>query len=62
MTERRCENCEFWVAFGRYSNLAGKGSCRRFPPGEIGFPVISADKWCGEFKPAVRTDTEDGGA
>lgn len=50
--DRRCENCDFWVAFPQNSGLAGKGRCHRFPPFPDGggFPVTGPDKWCGEFK------------
>jgi len=46
----RCEACRFFhKRQGRWS------VCRRFPPtpgakgAKDGFPVVSADDWCGEF-------------
>jgi len=45
----RCEDCRF--AHIEDAKL-GTGDCRRRPPWPgRGYPCISRDQWCGEFRP-----------
>lgn len=67
MTERRCENCEWWEAMdgdhryvgaqvsGIFVGVGFDGLCLRYPQ-----PVGKrAGQWCGEFKPREQaTDAE----
>jgi hypothetical protein len=66
MSERRCENCEF--ARPRKDNPAVVPAfqCVRFPPihtvredsertSQDGWPYVTFDDWCGEFKPRPST-------
>ena len=45
-----CANCRFW---DRQESTPGDeidyGLCRRFPPGEHGWPGTTTEDWCGKF-------------
>lgn len=57
-----CSNCYFWAA----TPAAGGGNCRRYAPrpsnsrlDQTYWPRVSADAWCGEWKPeVVKTDVD----
>lgn len=61
MTERKCENCEFWdrnsgTSFDSHGHT--RRPCKRNAPFVIGdsnmlyprWPMTSENDWCGEFK------------
>lgn len=64
MSERRCDQCEFWrdLEYSEPPFAVDKGMCRRFPPfPEIEYkknlypstghlPITGAGFWCGEFR------------
>ena len=45
-----CANCRFWE---QQEPTPGDeivyGLCRRYPPGDHGWPGTTIDDWCGEF-------------
>lgn len=45
-----CDRCRFWDGQDPTpGDEVAYGLCRRFPPGENGWPGTSPDDWCGEF-------------
>lgn len=48
--ESACSRCRLW---DRQESTPGDeiayGLCRRFPPGDNGWPATCVDDWCGEF-------------
>jgi hypothetical protein len=45
----RCEDCRFAAI---EDAKLGTGDCRRHPPWPgRGYPCVSRDQWCGEFRP-----------
>jgi len=46
MSNPRCKSCRWWDEI-KSSRIVGIGLCRRFPPGEEGWPNASRDDWCG---------------
>ena len=65
MTERRCDQCEFWLDMSGLAHFAGSGHCKRFPPMltnlsvmSWSWPITMDDWWCGEFKPRAETGGE----
>jgi len=55
MTERRCDNCEFYSP-ENLEDYALHG-CYRYPPKQQAVPVRS-DSWCGEFQPKESDEPE----
>lgn len=45
--DESCGGCFFSKIMG-----IGDTRCRRLPPSVVGFPQVSADEWCGEWKAA----------
>lgn len=45
-----CPRCWFWE---RQEPTPGDdvayGLCRRYPPGDVGWPATTPDDWCGEL-------------
>lgn len=58
MTERKCENCEFW---GKKKGRLTFGTCKKhiplpWPFGWIVRPMVHWRDWCGEFKEESNED------
>ena len=67
MTERKCENCNYWVLSedfrtypeeSEHHDIFAIGWCKRYPPTkylaefEHNIHIETEDsEWCGEFKP-----------
>lgn len=43
----RCQNCKYWTVTANTTN--NKRFCKRYPPGQAGFPEMASTDWCGEF-------------
>ena len=57
MPSDSCAICIYFVRIeSKWSipkeKVADIGECHRFPPIEVGFPVVIPGAWCGEFKKA----------
>jgi len=68
MTEKRCDNCKYWVFYGLFKDSNAPidyGICHRYPPtarGERTAPCDNPDPpahwWCGEFEPKESEEPE----
>lgn len=66
MSEEHCENCRFWK---ETADDGSAGECQRYPKQirtdqlgalvGVSFPPMDADDWCGEWKPAQETTSDD---
>lgn len=68
MSERACQNCEFWYAPVNGQIGVEYRQCRRYPPsvrtpqhikddwGHTAFPATPSGAWCGEFQECSRDD------
>ena len=59
VTQRTCQNCDWFREVGRINGY-DQGRCTRNAPGPNGFFMVRQKSSCGEFAPSERYMTPEG--